>query len=108
MPRKVVDKKEISISEAKNILEKLGELNLFQLRTYNYIAKLSKITPVNAEELINKLVEKFDLSRKMAVQLVNCMPKSIEEIRAFLSINRKKIFITSQIKEMLEMLDNHR
>ena len=108
MPKRIVDKKEITISEAKRLLEKVGDLNQFQLRTLDYATKFSKIDPLKAEELVNRLVEKFEISRKEAVQVVNCMPQSLEELRVFFSTGRKKIIITSQLEEMLKSLDEYR
>ena len=108
MLRRVVNKKEVTISEAKKRMENIGDLSQFQQRTFSYTAKFSKIDSSKAEELVTKLVEKFDISRKDAVQVVNCMPQSIEEMRVFFSTDRKKLIVTSQIEEMLKLLDEYR
>ncbi|NIW11889.1 MAG: hypothetical protein GWN33_15900 [Gammaproteobacteria bacterium] len=42
-----------------------------------------------------------------AVQLVNCMPQSIEEIRVFLAGGRK-IVETSKLQAILGVLDEYR
>ncbi|MDQ1281079.1 MAG: hypothetical protein QG670_2343 [Thermoproteota archaeon] len=108
MPIRVVDKKEITIAETKKMLEGIGELSQFQTRTLDYANKFSKIDPQKAEELVNKLTVKFEISRKEAVQVVNCMPQSIEELRVFFSTSRGKIMVTSQLEEMLKLLDEYR
>lgn len=108
MPIKVVDKKEITIAEAKRMLGGIGDLNQFQTRTLDYASKFSKVDPQKAEELMSKLAEKFEISRKEAVQVVNCMPQSIEELRVFFSTSRRKIMVTSQLEEMLKLLDEYR
>lgn len=108
MPRKVVGKKEITVSEAKKILEGVKELNLFQLRTLDYAKKFSKTDPSKAEELVNLLIEKFKIEWKDAVQVVNCMPESIQELRVFFSTGMKRIILTSQLEEMLRILDEYR
>ena len=108
MLRRVTKKKEVPVSEAKKILENIGELSQFQQRTFSYITKFSKIDSLKAEELVKRLVEKFDISRVDAVQVVNCMPQSIEELRVFFSTSKKKVIVTSQIEEMLKLLDEYR
>ena len=108
MPKRFVGKMEISIPETKRILENIGELNQFQLRTFDYVNKFSKIDALKAEELANRLVEKFDISKKEAIQVVNCMPKSLEELRTFFSLGKKKIIIMSQLEEMLKLLADYR
>ena len=108
MPRKIVVKKEITISEAKNLLERINELNQLQLRTFEYAKKFSKIDPQKAEEIVNALMDKFKIERDDAVQVVNCMPQSIQELRSFFSTGAKKIILTSQLEEILKILDQYR
>jgi len=108
MPRKIRAKKEITISEAKKLLEEIDEPNLFQIRTLEYTRHFSKIDAVQAEKLVDQLVDRFMIERKDAVQVANCMPKSIQELRAFFSTGRKRIILTSQLEEMLTMLDEYR
>ncbi len=71
MPIKVIEKKEITIAETKKMLEGIGELSQFQSRTLDYTNKFSKIEPQKAEELLASLIEKFEISRREAVQVVN-------------------------------------
>jgi DNA-directed RNA polymerase subunit F len=42
-----------------------------------------------------------------AVQIVNCMPKSIDELRVFLASGRK-IIDPSVLKAIVALLDEHR
>jgi len=108
MLKRVVNKKEISIAEAKKMMENIGELSQFQQRTFSYVSKFSKIDASKAEELVKKLVERFDISQRDAVQVVNCMSESIEELRVFFSTTKKRVIVTSQIEEMLKLLDEYR
>lgn len=109
MPKRTVSEKEITIPEVKKILEAKGEeLDQFQRRTFDYAAKFSKIDALKAEKLVNKLVEKFGIIRSDAVQIVNCMPTSVEELRVFFAASKKKIILTSQLEELLETLDEYR
>jgi DNA-directed RNA polymerase subunit F len=108
MSRRVVGRKDITISEAKELLERIKEPNQFQLRTMNYANKFSKMKTSTAIELVNLLIDKFNIDRKDAVQVVNCMPASIYELRAFFSTGRKRIILTAQLKEMLGILNEYR
>jgi DNA-directed RNA polymerase subunit F len=110
LPKKCMQEKVIPISEVKKILEaKNGaELDQFQQRTLDYTVKFSKIDPKRAEELMNKLVEKFALEIEEAVQIVNCMPSSIEELRVFFTAGKRKIIASTQLEEMLKILDECR
>lgn len=99
----------LAIPEVKKLLESMGEKNLdqFQRRTLDYSSKLSKVEPEKIETLVETLVEKFGLERDETIQLVNCMPQSIEEIRVFLAGGRK-IIETSKLQEILNVLDEYR
>ena len=60
-----------------------------------------------AEKLIGKLVEEFGLEEEEAIQIVNCMPQSIEELRVFLAGGRK-IIETSKLEAIVKLLNKHR
>ena len=105
MPRKLIDAKPIATAEARRILEKASEdeLGEFQRRTRDYTIKFSKIPPGKAEKLLRDLSEKHQLDRKDAIQIANCMPSSIEEIRTVLS-TKGRVFTTGQLEDILKTL----
>lgn len=109
MPRKVIDTKPITTSEARRILEraKEEELGEFQRRTRDYTVKFSKVPATKAEKLIKDLSEKHQLDRKDAIQIANCMPASIEEIRTVLTI-KGRVFTTDQLEGILKTLAGYR
>jgi DNA-directed RNA polymerase subunit F len=109
MPRKAIKERIITVPQVKEILESIGEeqLDQFQRRSLDYASKFSKLDPKTAEKLITGLVEKFKLEEEEVVQLVNCMPESVEEIRVFLAGGRR-IVETSKLEEILAFLDEHR
>lgn len=108
MPEKIAERREITIAEAKQILEKLENLNPFQARTLEYANKFAKVDPSKANELVETLIKEFEIERKDAIEVVNCMPTSIEELRAFFSTGRKRLIITTQLEKMLKLLDEYR
>ena len=109
MVRKALKERPITIPQAKETLETIGEerLGQFQRRSLDYAAKFSKVDPSIAETVVNKLVEQFELEEEEGVQIVNCMPKSIQEIRVFLAGGRR-IMETSKLERILALLDEYR
>jgi len=107
--RKALKERSITIPQVKETLEAIGEerLDQFQRRSLDYAAKFSKADPGMAETLVNKLVEQFELEEEEAVQIINCMPKSIQEIRVFLASGRR-IMETSKLERILAFLDEYR
>jgi DNA-directed RNA polymerase subunit F len=109
MAKKGVTEKKITLPKVKEALESLGEENLdqFQRRTFDYVSKFSKADAGTADKLVEKLVAEFGLDEDEAVQVVNCMPKRIEELRIFLAGGRK-IIETSKLEAMISLLNEHR
>lgn len=109
MAKKAITEKNLTIPQVKKLLVSLGEENLdqFQRRTLDYASKFSKVDAVASGKLMEKLVEKFGLEEEEAIQVVNCMPKSVEELRVFLSGGRK-IIETSKLEAIVNLLDEHR
>ncbi|MEM3695325.1 MAG: RNA polymerase Rpb4 family protein [Candidatus Bathyarchaeia archaeon] len=109
MSKRAVTEKKLTIPQVKKILESMGEENLdqFQRRTYDYVSKFSKIDADVAEKLVEKLVSEFGLEEDEAVQVVNCAPKSVEELRVFLAGGRK-IIETSKLEAIIGLLNEYR
>jgi DNA-directed RNA polymerase subunit F len=109
MEKKDIKEKTLTLPQAKKLLESMDEENLdqFQRRTLDYLSKFSKTDPEAAERLVEKLVAEFDLEEGEAVQIVNCMPKSVEELRVFLAGGRK-IVETSKLEAIVDLLDENR
>jgi DNA-directed RNA polymerase subunit F len=109
MSKKDTTEKMLTLPEVKKVLESMGEENLDQLqrRAFDYVSKFSKTDPEAAEKLVQRLVTEFGLEELEAVQVVNCMPKSIDELRVFLAGGRK-IIDASMLKTIVNLLDEHR
>jgi len=107
--RRALKERSITVPQVKERLEMVGEekLDQFQRRTLDYASKFSKVDPRSSEELVNNLVTQFGLEEEEAVQIVNCLPESVEEIRVFLAGGRK-IVETSKIEAILSFLNEHR
>jgi len=109
LSKKAIIEKNLTTPQVKKLLETLGEGNLDQLqrRTLDYASKFSKVDVEVAEKLVEKLIEKFGVQGEEAVQIVNCMPQSIEELKVFLAGGRK-IIETSKLKSIVNLLDEYR
>jgi len=109
MAKKILKVQPITTPQVKALLESLGEENLdqFQRRSLDYASKFSKIDHESAEKLLKELKEEAMLEEEEAVQIVNCMPKSIEELRVFLAGGRR-IIETSKLEAILSLLDKYR
>ena len=109
MENQDLNEKRLTLPQVKNVLEAIGEENLdqFQRRTLDYVNKFSKVNPKVAEELLSKLVKDFSLEEAEAVQVVNCMPETVDELRVFLASGRK-IIETAKLEAIIALLDNNR
>jgi len=107
--KETVKEKLLTIPQVKKILEDIGEENLdqFQRRVLDYASKFSKVDAETAGMLVEKLVGEFGLDEAEAVQIVNCMPTSVEELRVFLGGGRK-IIESSKLEAIVKFLNEHR
>jgi DNA-directed RNA polymerase subunit F len=109
MGKREVSENRLTVPQVKKVLESVGEENLdqFQRRTLDYVKKFSKAEPEKAEQLLQKLVKEYELDEAEAVQIVNCMPETVDELRVFLA-GGKKIIEAQKLKEIVELLNETR
>jgi DNA-directed RNA polymerase subunit F len=101
----IIERRQITVSEAKEILESIEELDPLQRRVLDYALKFSKLPAEEASKLVEELVEN-GLERSMAVQIVNCLPDSREELRTFLG--RQRIISKETIETLLRIIEKYR
>jgi DNA-directed RNA polymerase subunit F len=109
MSKESFSEKKLTLPEVKKQLESMGEENLDQLqrRTLDYVSKFSRAEADQARKLVERLVAEFGFEEDEAVQVVNCMPKSVDELRGFLGSGRK-IIDPSMLKTIVAILDEYR
>ena len=109
MSKRELSESRLTLPQVKKALEEIGAENLdqFQRRTLDYVSKFSKVDPAKAEELVAKLVKEYELDEVEAVQIINCMPETIDELRVFLAGGRK-IIETSKLALVVELLNESR
>jgi DNA-directed RNA polymerase subunit F len=109
MAKRDLSEKKLALPQVKRELLAIGEENLdqFQRRTLDYVSKFSKIDEAAVEGLLERLVKEFGLEEDEAVQVVNCAPESVEELRVFLAGGRK-IIETAKLEAIVGLLNASR
>tara|TARA_Y100000780_G_C13659114_1_gene407797 strand:+ start:1219 stop:1554 length:336 start_codon:yes stop_codon:yes gene_type:complete len=95
----------ISLPEVKEILDgvDIEAMDQIQRWTYDYVTKFTKIEPKKAKVMKEKLVQECSLTEMEASEIVNTMPGSIEELRAF-TFGWKKLILTDVLEKMLKII----
>ena len=100
------EKKLLTVPEANQILSKIDveKADQIQKRTLDYTTKFSKAQSDSAKKLRKELETECGLSEEEAVELVNIMPKSVEELRTFTS-GWRKLLSTETLEKILKILN---
>ena len=108
MARKILQAKMVTNSEAKEILEEVKEdqLGEFQRRTLDFARRFTKLSPDKAGKLVEELSSKLQLDRNDAIQIVNSLPKTVEELRAVLTV-KGRFVSTDQLNGILEIMKRY-
>jgi DNA-directed RNA polymerase subunit F len=95
----------ITLPEVKDILDKADPDTMDQIQrwTHDYTSKFAKLQGKNAKKMKEKLVQECGLTEEEAVEIVNIMPSSIEELRAF-TFGWKKLILTDTLEKMLKII----
>jgi DNA-directed RNA polymerase subunit F len=98
-------RKLLTIPESNQILQKidLEKADQIQKRTLDYTTKFAKVQAEEAKKLRKELEIECGLSEEEAVELVNIMPKSLEELRTFTS-GWRKLLSTETLEKILKIL----
>lgn len=109
MARKALKERIVTIPQVKEALETIGEerLDQFQRRSLDYATKFTKVDPDKVDTIVKEFVEQFEVEEEEAVQIINAMPESIQEIRVFLSGGRR-IIESSKLEKILLFLNKYR
>ena len=86
MEKEIVEKNLVPIAEVRRILEerqKEGELKYTQRITLEHAQRFAKISATRSFALISLLKSEFNLSDSLSVQIVNMIPRYLDEIRVF-------------------------
>ncbi|WP_455277076.1 RNA polymerase Rpb4 family protein [[Eubacterium] cellulosolvens] len=109
MPKKVLKEEQLTTPETKEILDKIDEESLgeFQRRVLDFSTKFSKMSGKDSRKLMKKLIADLELSEIEAIQIINAMPESPEEVRSILAV-KGRTFQTGFFEEILKLLAKFR
>ena len=101
----ITKKNVITLPEVKDILDKADPdvMDQIQRWTHDYTTKFAKIPGKNAKKMKEKLMQECSLNEEEAVEIVNILPNSIEELRAF-TFGWKKLILTDTLETMLKII----
>src|SRR5207249_3627415 len=101
----IIKKEVISLPQVKGILEavKPDDMDQIQRWTYDYVGKFAKTNSKIGKKMVDELVNQCELKEEEAVEIVNVLPTSLEELRAF-SFGWKKLVLTENLEKMLSIL----
>jgi len=101
----IIKKEIITLPHVKEILEsvKPDDMDQIQRWTADYVTKFAKADSKKAQKMVRQLVDQCDLTMEEAVEVVNIMPVSLEELRAF-TFGWKKLILTETLEKMLNIL----
>lgn len=101
----IIRKEIITLPHVKEILEsvKPDDMDQIQRWTADYVTKFAKADSKKAQKMVRQLVDQCDLTMEEAVEVVNIMPVSLEELRAF-TFGWKKLILTETLEKILNIL----
>ena len=95
----------ISLAEVKEILEKEDAEKMDQIQrwTYDYVTKFAKVDSKTAKKMKQELRKECGLTEEEAVEIINIMPTSLAELRAF-TFGWKKLILAETLEKILQTL----
>lgn len=104
---KVKSAKKITIHEAKELLSQIGSeyMDQIQQKTAGYINEFSTMDGKRALDLVERIKTECSLDEDLAIQLVNIMPKTVEEVRALL-VGWKKLLTSDVVEKIVAILQS--
>ena len=101
----IIKKETITLPYVKEILEsvKPDDMDQIQRWTADYVKKFAKVESPRAQTMTRHLIEQCNLTEEEAAEIVNIMPTSLEELRAF-TFGWKKLILTETLGKILNIL----
>ncbi|MGI0073941.1 MAG: RNA polymerase Rpb4 [Nitrosotalea sp.] len=101
----VKKKQPISIPEVKEIMEKVETESMDQIQrwTYDYVTKFTKTNAKDAKKLKQQLIKECGTTDEEAVEIVNNLPTTEAELRAF-TFGWKKLILAETLEKMLKII----
>ncbi len=105
MVKEVIESQPLTLAEVKGTLTKRGkkaELSYIQRVTLDHTVKFSSLTARSAKALVNKLMKKYEMEEALAIQLVDIVPTTTEELASFLA-RAPRTYTSDEVSDILEL-----
>jgi DNA-directed RNA polymerase subunit F len=101
----IIKKEVITLPEVKALLESVNpeEMDQIQRWTYDYVVKFSKSDHTRSNQMKKEMIERCDLKEEEAAEVINILPQSLEELRAF-TFGWKKLILTENLEKILNII----
>ncbi|MHA1186685.1 MAG: RNA polymerase Rpb4 family protein [Candidatus Heimdallarchaeota archaeon] len=106
MPKETLNKKPVSLPEVVSIFNKRkkdGELNYLQRIALDHAKSSAQLTGKQATSLKKELTTKYELSEAIAINIVNFMPDTIDELRIYVQ-DAARVYSTEELENILNLL----
>ena len=111
MPKNTIDEKSVNLAEVKEILlkrEEDSELTYVQQVTLDYVNKFSRYSVEDAKKLQEEIVNRFKLSEKAAIQLVNLNTPPTIAIELNIILDKEPVDLTEDQKtDLIALLKSY-
>ena len=107
--KEIIESDPISGAEVKKVLEEFSEdheLNYEQNLTLNHLARFKRYSLEDTEEIIEKLENDFNLRPRVAVHIVDLVPKDLADMRLIFAKEPTKID-KEEMEKILEFLEQY-
>ncbi|MHA1112072.1 MAG: hypothetical protein ACTSRE_13270 [Promethearchaeota archaeon] len=110
MVRKILEKKTMTIPEVLEVLEDLnkkrkGEFDSFQESSLIYARTFSKVSTKKVDKIKKMLMKNYKLDEAHAIQVINILPSTIEELRVLFEKDLKASKLDDkQLNDLLNKL----
>ena len=107
--KEIIESEPISGAEVKKVLEDFSqenELNYEQKLTLNHLARFNRYSVEDSQEIIEKLQDEFGLRAKVAVHIVDLVPKDLADMRLIFAKEPGKTD-KENMEKILEFLEQY-
>ena len=107
--KEILENEAISGSEVKEALEECGvnnELKYTQNITLNHLARFRRYSAEDCNKIIQELEDEFNLRRKVAVHIVDLIPRDIDDLRLIFAKEATQLD-KKEMERVLEILEQY-
>lgn len=107
--KEIIESEPIPGAKVKEVLEEYSnehELNYEQNLTLNHLARFKRYSLEDSEEIVEKLQDEFGLRPKVAVHIVDLIPKDLADMRLIFAKEPSKID-KEEMEKILEFLEQY-